>query len=49
MGFVVNIASYKKLFPFLYRCHHLGYAGGDFKPVFLVVRILFLSYVNRGM
>ena len=41
MGFVRNRASYKNLFQFLHKYHHLGYAGGDFKPIFLVVHILF--------
>ena len=47
MGFVGNMSSYKNLVWFSHSYHHMGYAGWDFWPAFLVVRILFLSYVNR--
>ena len=48
-GFCWEHGQLQNLFQFLHNCHHLGYAGGSFKPIFLVVHILFLSYVTCGV
>ena len=47
-GFVQDMPICNHLSQISYSCHQLRYAEEAFQPIFPVVHILFLFYVNRG-
>ena len=47
-GFLQHMPIRNHLSHIPYSCHQLRYAEKAFKPIFPVVRNLFLFYVNRG-
>ena len=48
IGFIQDMPIRNHLSHIPYSCHQLRYAEKAFKPIFPVVRNLFLFYVNRG-
>ena len=47
-GFLQDMPIRSHLSQISYICHQLRYVEKDFKPIFLVIRSLFLFYVNCG-